>query len=112
MLCYLLLYLMGVHVFYSFLKVQSLVADCAPNMMACTNALQLRHITCFAHVLNLVVKRSLAQSPELEQIRSRGRRIVGHFKSSTKEKLSEKQRQMARAQANPGGYCYSIINTS
>ncbi len=84
---------MGVHMFYSFLKVQSLVTDCAPNMNACATALQLRHITCHAHVLNLVVKRSVAQTPALEEIRSRGRIIVGHFKSSTtaKEKLSEKQ---------------------
>lgn len=75
-----------------------LVTDCAANMIACANVLNLRHIMCFAHVLNLVVRRSLTQTPELEEIRSRGRRIVGHFKSSTtaKEKLSEMQRQMAR----------------
>jgi len=61
---------------------------------------------CFAHVLKLVVKTSLAQTPELEDIRSRWRRIVGHFKSSTtaKEKLSEMQRHI-----NSGGdYCLAI----
>ncbi|XP_054635140.1 zinc finger BED domain-containing protein 4-like isoform X1 [Dunckerocampus dactyliophorus] len=79
-------------------KVTGLVTDCAPNMIACANLLHLRHIMCFAHMLNLVVKRSLAQTPELEDIRSRGRKIVGHFKSSTaaKQKLSEMQRQLAR----------------
>ncbi|KAM3623100.1 uncharacterized protein V6R79_007000 [Siganus canaliculatus] len=91
-------------------KVTALVTDCAANMVACANALHLRHIMCFAHVLNLVVRRSLSQTPELEEIRSRGRRIVGHFKSSTtaKEKLAEIQRQMARPEhkliqeADPG----------
>ncbi|XP_023811126.1 zinc finger BED domain-containing protein 4-like isoform X1 [Oryzias latipes] len=79
-------------------KVTGLVTDCAPNMVACANILLLRHIMCFAHMLNLVVKKSLAQTPELEDIRSKGRRIVGLFKSSTtaKEKLSEMQRQLAR----------------
>ncbi|XP_054634953.1 zinc finger BED domain-containing protein 4-like [Dunckerocampus dactyliophorus] len=79
-------------------KVTGLVTDCAPNMIACANLLHLRHIMCFAHMLNLVVKRSLAQTPELEDIRSRGRKIVGHFKSSTtaKQKLSEMQQQLAR----------------
>ncbi|XP_023809217.1 zinc finger BED domain-containing protein 4-like [Oryzias latipes] len=79
-------------------KVTGLVTDCAPNMVACANTLLLRHIMCFAHMLNLVVKKPLAQTPELEDIRSKGRRIVGLFKSSTtaKEKLSEMQRQLAR----------------
>ncbi|XP_078800180.1 E3 SUMO-protein ligase ZBED1-like [Oryzias latipes] len=79
-------------------KVTGLVTDCAPNMVACANILLLRHIMCFAHMLNLVVKKSLAQTPELEDIRSKGRRIVGLFKSNTtaKEKLSEMQRQLAR----------------
>ncbi|XP_054638097.1 zinc finger BED domain-containing protein 4-like [Dunckerocampus dactyliophorus] len=79
-------------------KVTGLVIDCAPNMIACANLLHLRHIMCFAHMLNLVVKWSLAQTPELEDIRSRGRKIVGHFKSSTtaKQKLFELQRQLAR----------------
>lgn len=76
------------------------MTDCAANMIACASSLSVRHIMCFAHVLNLVVKRSLAQTPELVEIRNKGRRIVGHFKSSTtaKEKLAEMQQQMARPQ--------------
>ena len=79
-------------------KVRSLVTDCAANMIASANLLSVRHVTCFPHVLNLVVKRSLSQTPELEEIRTRARRIVGHFKSSTKakEKLSEMQVNMGR----------------
>ena len=49
-------------------------------------------------MLNLVVKKSLLQTSDLEDIRTRARKIVGHFKSSTtaKEKLCEIQRQMGR----------------
>ena len=79
-------------------KVKTLVTDSAANMIACANLLNVRHISCFAHMLNLVVKKSLAQTPGLDEIRTRARKIVVHFKSSTtaREKLSEIQRQMGR----------------
>ncbi|XP_077424041.1 E3 SUMO-protein ligase ZBED1-like [Vanacampus margaritifer] len=79
-------------------KVMSLVTDSAANMIACANRLNVRHISCFAHMLNLVMKKSLAQTPGLDDLRTRARSIVGHFKSSTtaREKLSEIQRQMGR----------------
>ena len=79
-------------------KVRCLVTDAAPNMIACANVLNVRHINCFAHMLNLVVKKSLLQTSDLDDIRTRARKIVGHFKSSTtaKEKLCEIQRQMGR----------------
>ncbi|KAI7795648.1 putative zinc finger BED domain-containing protein 4-like [Triplophysa rosa] len=49
-------------------------------------------------MLNLVVTKSLSRTSDLDDIRTRARRIVAHFKSSTtaKEKLSEIQRQMGR----------------
>ena len=40
---------------------------------------------CFTRFLNLVVKKSLNLTPELEQILTRARRIVQLFKSSTKD---------------------------
>lgn len=70
-----------------------LVTDCAANMVAYANLLHIQHIMHFAHVLNLVVERPITQTPEMEDIQSRGCRIIGHFKCSTtaKEKLSEMQ---------------------
>ncbi len=38
------------------LRQRSLVTDAAPNMVACANLLNVRHINCFAYMLNLVVK--------------------------------------------------------
>lgn len=46
-------------------KVRSLVTDAAPNMVACAKLLDVRHINCFAHILNLVVKKSLSQTSDL-----------------------------------------------
>lgn len=51
-------------------KVRSLVADAAPNMVACANLLNVRHINCFAHMLNLVVKKSLSRTSDLDDIRA------------------------------------------
>lgn len=77
-------------------KVTGLVTDCAANMIASANTLNVRHIMCITHVLNLIVKKALTLTPELEEMHSRGRRILGHLESSTtaKEKLLEVQRQM------------------
>ncbi|KAL7881157.1 hypothetical protein AOLI_G00080050 [Acnodon oligacanthus] len=87
-----------------------IVLDCQPLSVVDNNGfnafiklleprqLNVHHITCFAHVLNLIVKKSLAQTAELEEIRTRARRPVGYFKSSTtaKEKLCEVQEQMGK----------------
>nr|XP_046263255.1 E3 SUMO-protein ligase ZBED1-like isoform X1 [Scatophagus argus] len=81
-------------------KVSGMVTDGAHNIVASVNQLQVRHIYCFAHMLNLVVKESLCQTTELENIRNRARKIVAHFKSSTKakEKLSSAQTNMGMPQ--------------
>ncbi|KAL7840048.1 hypothetical protein AOLI_G00253710, partial [Acnodon oligacanthus] len=87
-----------------------IVLDCQPLSVVDNNGfnafiklleppqLNVHHITCFAHVLNLIVKKSLAQTAELEEIRTRARRPAGYFKSSTtaKEKLCEVQEQMGK----------------
>ncbi|XP_073727347.1 zinc finger BED domain-containing protein 4-like isoform X3 [Misgurnus anguillicaudatus] len=67
-------------------------------MIATANNLKIRHVICIAHALNLVVKKSLDATPGLEDIRTRARRMVTYFKTSTtaKERLREKQEQMAR----------------
>ncbi|XP_070403946.1 E3 SUMO-protein ligase ZBED1-like isoform X2 [Nothobranchius furzeri] len=79
-------------------KVRCLVTDAAPNMMAATRTLQIRHSICIAHKLNLIVKKSCDQIPELPSIRHKSRQIVSFFRSSTtaKEKLAQVQQQMGR----------------
>ncbi|MGL5596557.1 MAG: hypothetical protein ACRDDA_00215, partial [Aeromonas sp.] len=81
-------------------KVSCMVTDGAANMVACVETLKIRHAHCFAHGLNLVVKKAIDSAPELEDLRNRGRKIVGHFRSSTtaKDKLSQFQHQMGRPQ--------------
>lgn len=82
---------------------RSLVTDAAPNMVVCANLLNVRHINCFAHMLNLVVKKSLTQTSVMEDIRNRAQKIVALFKSSTtaKERMSEIQQQMGRPEHKP-----------
>ncbi len=62
---------------------RSLVTDTAPNMVACANLLNVCHIKCFAHMLNLVVKKSLSRTLDRNDICTNAWRIVAHFKSST-----------------------------
>ncbi len=50
-------------------KVRCLVTDAAANMIACASRLKLRHTNCIAHALNLVVKKTIEQTPGLEDIR-------------------------------------------
>ncbi|XP_077097966.1 E3 SUMO-protein ligase ZBED1-like [Siphateles boraxobius] len=77
-------------------KVTSIVTDAGANMVASVRSLNLRHALCFAHSLNLVVKKSLDATPGLEKLRTRARKVVTFFKTSTtaNEKLKEVQEQM------------------
>ena len=70
-------------------KVTSIVTDAGANMIASVRNLNIRHVVCFAHALNLVVKKNLDATPGLEDIRSRSLKVVTYFKTSTtaKEKL-------------------------
>ncbi|XP_056442541.1 E3 SUMO-protein ligase ZBED1-like isoform X2 [Gadus chalcogrammus] len=79
-------------------KVASIVTDAGANMIACVGMLNLRHALCFAHTLNLVVKKSIDATPGLEDIRTRARKVVTFFRTSTtaKEKLKEVQEQLNR----------------
>lgn len=51
-------------------------------------------------MFNLNVRKSIDQTPGLEEIRAKTRKIVGHFCSITtaKEKLCQKKLQMGRPQ--------------
>lgn len=68
-------------------KVTSIVTDAGANMVASVRNLNLRHVICFAHALNLVVKKSLDATPGLADIRARSRKVVAYFKSSTTAKV-------------------------
>ncbi|KAL0148574.1 hypothetical protein M9458_056121, partial [Cirrhinus mrigala] len=77
-------------------KVGCVVTDNAANMVAAVKKLVLRHMPCFTHTLNLIVKDGLSAVAELTETREKVKRIVGHFKSScvSMEKLSKYQREM------------------
>ncbi|XP_058485902.1 E3 SUMO-protein ligase ZBED1-like [Solea solea] len=77
-------------------KVQCMVTDAAANMVSTAKKLAMRHVVCIAHALNLVVKKSLDQTPGLDDLRTKARKVVTYFRSSTtgKEKLKHVQQQM------------------
>ncbi|XP_029991479.1 zinc finger BED domain-containing protein 1-like [Sphaeramia orbicularis] len=67
-------------------KVHCMVTDNAANMKLSVQLLNLRHVSCFAHTLNLVVKKALDQTPPINEIREKSRKVVGLFRSSCKAK--------------------------
>ena len=75
-------------------KVHCLITDYAYNMILCAKLLGMCHVPCFAHTLNPVVKNTLEVTPEIHDIRTRARRIVMFFTSSTnaKERLQADSR--------------------
>lgn len=79
-------------------KVQCMVTDNASNMILSAQLLHLRHVPCFAHNLNLIVKKALDQTPVINEICQKARKIVGLFRSSckAKDKLVEMQGLMGR----------------
>lgn len=70
-------------------KVTPNVMDAGANMVASVRDLNLRHGLCFAHSLNLVVKKSLDATARLDDLCTRARKVVTFFKTYTtaKEKL-------------------------
>ena len=77
-------------------KVKCAVTDNAANMLAAVRNLNsVSSVSCFAHTLNLVVKKSLAAINDLVTIRKKCRSIVCYFKSSclAKDKLQEMQNE-------------------
>ena len=51
-------------------KVTCLVTDAASNMLTCGRELQMKQAMCIAHAINLMVKKSLDDTPGLEQLRT------------------------------------------
>ncbi|KAJ8352141.1 hypothetical protein SKAU_G00236170 [Synaphobranchus kaupii] len=77
-------------------KVGCLVTDAAPNMIACARNLKIRHAVCIAHNLNLIVLKSFEHTPGLNDMRTKSRKIVTYFRTSTtaKERLTQVQERM------------------
>ncbi|XP_037294153.1 zinc finger BED domain-containing protein 4-like [Manduca sexta] len=78
-------------------KVVALVTDNAATMIKVADILKIRHVPCFAHSLNLVIKEVLAE-PGLKQLIEKCSMIVSHFKHSTlaSDKLRSVQREINR----------------
>ncbi|CAH1114870.1 unnamed protein product [Psylliodes chrysocephalus] len=77
-------------------KIVAIVSDNGANIKnAITEHLQLHHVPCVAHTLNLIVSDSL-KSETLEIIFKKCRNLVGHFKHSSlaSDKLKSVQEQM------------------
>lgn len=74
-------------------KVSTLVTDNAANMISASRVLQLRHVPCFAHSLNLVVKDSLKADKETIPMIAKVKSLVSYFHHSVKaaDKLQETQ---------------------
>ena len=68
-------------------KVTCVVTDAAPNMIACTREMKVKHAICIAHAINLMVKKALDQTPGLPELRMKARKLVGLFRSSTTAKV-------------------------
>ncbi|XP_073724310.1 E3 SUMO-protein ligase ZBED1-like [Misgurnus anguillicaudatus] len=78
--------------------VTTIVTDNAANMIAATEKLGLCHLPCFAHTLNLIVKKAVKEHEALTDIRTRARRVVTYFRSSAKanDKLILAQERMGK----------------
>ena len=76
-------------------KVSTIVTDNATNMISAANVLSLRHVPCFAHTLNLVVKDAIAANNEISGVIAKVKAIVSHFHHSAKatDKLQDTQKK-------------------
>ncbi|TWW53770.1 hypothetical protein D4764_0116820 [Takifugu flavidus] len=77
-------------------------------------ALEEKHAVCLAHALNLTVKKAMDATPGLDNIRSKTRRMITYFKSSTtaKEKLQQIQDPLVYWTTNKARYpnLYHLAN--
>jgi hypothetical protein len=77
-------------------KVVALVTDNAANAVAAARLTGWKHIPCFAHTLNLIVKGALEADPGMVALKKKCKDIVTFFHHSCKasDKLREIQRQL------------------
>ena len=76
-------------------KISCIITDNASNIVAAINQLGWRHLPCFAHTLNLVVRDSIQGDDEVSRLQQKCKQIVTFFHHSTKatEKLLSIQQQ-------------------
>lgn len=77
-------------------KVCCVITDNAANMIAAVkNHMNLRHVPCFAHTLNLIVRDSIKNTEEVQHVQDKIKHIVTFFHQSVKasDKLSQLQEQ-------------------
>lgn len=77
-------------------KVVAVVSDNASNMTAAVRILGLRHLPCFAHTLNLIVRAALQETPGVTQLVEKVKTIVEHFHRSvnSSDRLRQVQGQL------------------
>ena len=76
-------------------KVCSIVTDSAANMTAAVKALNITHIPCFTHKLNLVVQDAIKNTPDIQRVKEKVKGIVIFFHHSIKasDRLAQVQQQ-------------------
>ena len=76
-------------------KINSIVTDNAANMTAAIKQINVRHIPCFAHSLNLVVQDSIKTTEDVQKLKEKIKTIVSFFQHSVKasDKLTQVQEQ-------------------
>jgi hypothetical protein len=79
-----------------------IVTENAQNMNLAAKMLQIDHLPCFAHTLNLTVEDAIKNTPELESLFQKSRDVVGFFKRSTKaaDQLRHEQNLRQEPQLN------------
>ena len=77
-------------------KVVCIVTDNASNCVAAIRLLNWRHLPCYAHTLNLVVRESLKAESQLCTIQQKCKKIVSYFHRSVSatQKLKDIQQQL------------------
>ena len=77
-------------------KIVAVVTDNAANMVSAVNDfLKARHLPCFAHTLNLVVKDALKRNGEIQNVLTRVKAIVRYFHTSVEavDRLKDMQQK-------------------
>lgn len=76
-------------------KIVAVIHDSAANMIAAMNLTEFEHMPCFAHQLQTLIHHSVLSDQSLSKVIANCKRIVKHFKHSTKGTKTLKECQMA-----------------
>ena len=96
-------------------KVVALVTDNAANAIAAARITGWKHVPCFAHTLNLIVKAALESDRDLVVLKKKCKDVVTFFHHSAKasDKLSDIQKQLEipenKRMLNEPGYELNLV---